>query len=319
MQQTKPNRAADTSTTDATFSTAISFRFSAKYTDGETGLLYYGYRYYQPSVGRWLSGDPLGEAGGISLYVFVANSPQRDIDPWGLTGGNPVSIGPGIPVAPGSPDYFGNSPWDPSKASWSQIDRTIGVVLFKVSAAGQCIGGVIAAGGGTALATGGAATEGASLGTTSPVSVPAMVGGGALFVVGVDNAVTGFKRLVWNADYKTVAEEGISAGLVKAGVPKEVADTIAAGINNGALAVGAGYGAMAQCQSGCPRLTITIERAPKATVDDIMGSLAQGRSPGVKVVSGVDELKNVFSNLSQGGQVVPSGTYPGIKVRFPVR
>jgi len=33
-------------------------RFSTKYTDPETGLVYYGYRYYSPSLGRWLSRDP---------------------------------------------------------------------------------------------------------------------------------------------------------------------------------------------------------------------------------------------------------------------
>ena len=32
---------------------ANPFRFSAKYTDAETGLLYYGFRYYQSSLGRW--------------------------------------------------------------------------------------------------------------------------------------------------------------------------------------------------------------------------------------------------------------------------
>ncbi|MDI6810029.1 MAG: RHS repeat-associated core domain-containing protein, partial [Candidatus Eisenbacteria bacterium] len=32
-------------------------------TDTETGLLYYGYRYYSPELGRWLSRDPIGEMG----------------------------------------------------------------------------------------------------------------------------------------------------------------------------------------------------------------------------------------------------------------
>jgi len=34
------------------------FRFSTKYLDAETGLYYYGYRYYQPETGRWVSRDP---------------------------------------------------------------------------------------------------------------------------------------------------------------------------------------------------------------------------------------------------------------------
>jgi RHS repeat-associated protein len=33
----------------------------AKYCDDETDLVYYGYRYYNPSAGRWLSRDPLGD------------------------------------------------------------------------------------------------------------------------------------------------------------------------------------------------------------------------------------------------------------------
>lgn len=37
------------------------FRFSTKYTDAETGLCYYGFRYYSPTSGRWPNRDPLGD------------------------------------------------------------------------------------------------------------------------------------------------------------------------------------------------------------------------------------------------------------------
>jgi RHS repeat-associated protein len=63
---------------------ANPFRFSTKYTDNETGLLYYGYRYYQPTTGRWLSRDPIGERGGANLYGFVGNFPTNRIDLLGL-------------------------------------------------------------------------------------------------------------------------------------------------------------------------------------------------------------------------------------------
>jgi RHS repeat-associated protein len=46
-------------------------RFSTKYTDDESGLLYFGYRYLNPSSGRWLSRDPIGENGGLNLYTFA--------------------------------------------------------------------------------------------------------------------------------------------------------------------------------------------------------------------------------------------------------
>jgi len=46
-------------------------RFSTKYYDAETDLYYYGYRYYSPSLGRWISRDPIEEQGGMNLFVFV--------------------------------------------------------------------------------------------------------------------------------------------------------------------------------------------------------------------------------------------------------
>jgi RHS repeat-associated protein len=39
------------------------FRFSTKYADDESDLLYYGYRYYKPSTGTWPSRDPINELG----------------------------------------------------------------------------------------------------------------------------------------------------------------------------------------------------------------------------------------------------------------
>ena len=63
---------------------ALLLRWSTKYEDAETGFLYYGRRYYDPLTGRWLSRDPIGEAGGVNLYGFVGNDPGDRIDPWGL-------------------------------------------------------------------------------------------------------------------------------------------------------------------------------------------------------------------------------------------
>jgi RHS repeat-associated protein len=37
------------------------FRFSTKYYDAEIGLYYYGYRYYSPRLGRWVTRDPIGD------------------------------------------------------------------------------------------------------------------------------------------------------------------------------------------------------------------------------------------------------------------
>ena len=62
------------------------FRFSTKRYDEQTGLSYYGYRFYSHHIGTWVTRDPLGETGGINLYAFVDNNPVNWADPWGLRG-----------------------------------------------------------------------------------------------------------------------------------------------------------------------------------------------------------------------------------------
>jgi RHS repeat-associated protein len=61
------------------------FRFSTKYTDSETSLLYYGYRYYSPELGRWPNRDPIGINGGLNLYGMVGNDVVNGTDLMGLT------------------------------------------------------------------------------------------------------------------------------------------------------------------------------------------------------------------------------------------
>jgi len=62
------------------------FRFSTKYHDSETGLLYYGHRYYSPDYGRFLNQDPIRESGGKNLYAFVNNNPFNAWDYLGMFG-----------------------------------------------------------------------------------------------------------------------------------------------------------------------------------------------------------------------------------------
>ena len=60
-------------------------RFSTKYYDVETGLYYYGYRFYSPSLMRWLNRDPIGEDGGLNLYGFCGNNAVSLYDMMGLS------------------------------------------------------------------------------------------------------------------------------------------------------------------------------------------------------------------------------------------
>jgi RHS repeat-associated protein len=48
------------------------------------GLIFFGQRFYDPSLGRWLTPDPSGFADGPNLYAFTLNSPLNRLDLFGL-------------------------------------------------------------------------------------------------------------------------------------------------------------------------------------------------------------------------------------------
>lgn len=58
--------------------------WATKYTDRETGLVYFGLRYYSPNLGRFINPDPLGEQGGINLQAFCKNDPVNAWDYLGM-------------------------------------------------------------------------------------------------------------------------------------------------------------------------------------------------------------------------------------------
>ena len=68
------------------------------------------FAFFDPTIGRFISRDPIGERGELNNYGFVKNRPIIVIDKLGLEPGygNPVS-GPNGPVGPSSP--YGPNPW----------------------------------------------------------------------------------------------------------------------------------------------------------------------------------------------------------------
>jgi RHS repeat-associated protein len=64
---------------------ANPFQFTGRDFDPETGLRYYRARYYDPAIGRFISEDPIGFAGGINKYAYVDNDPVDYTDPLGLS------------------------------------------------------------------------------------------------------------------------------------------------------------------------------------------------------------------------------------------
>jgi len=62
----------------------LRYRMGEQEYDQETGLYHMGARYYDPVLGRWLSEDPAGIAGGTNLYTYAGNDPVNGRDPSGL-------------------------------------------------------------------------------------------------------------------------------------------------------------------------------------------------------------------------------------------
>lgn len=63
------------------------YRFCSKRCDEESGLLYFGARYYAPETGRWMTPDPKGYAAGPNLYAYCLGSPLALHDLYGLESG----------------------------------------------------------------------------------------------------------------------------------------------------------------------------------------------------------------------------------------
>jgi RHS repeat-associated protein len=62
--------------------TTNSQTYTGREDDG-TGLYYYRARYYNPTISRFVSEDPIGLAGGINTYGYVGGNPVLRVDPYG--------------------------------------------------------------------------------------------------------------------------------------------------------------------------------------------------------------------------------------------
>jgi RHS repeat-associated protein len=80
----------------------VDLGYTGHYVHQASGLALAPYRAYDAEIGRWLSRDPIEEAGGINLYAYVDNNPLNFLDPTGeaLEGTGTPSTGPtGNPIS----------------------------------------------------------------------------------------------------------------------------------------------------------------------------------------------------------------------------
>ena len=89
-------------------SMATTKGFTGQYSDSLTGLDYYGSRYYDPVVGRFLSADALG---GLDPYAYVDDNPETYSDPTGHIPCASDGVGPcsGSPSPGGGPASKGGN------------------------------------------------------------------------------------------------------------------------------------------------------------------------------------------------------------------
>jgi RHS repeat-associated protein len=71
--------------TDTAPAFEVPFGFAGGLHDRDTGLVRFGYRDFDPDVGRWTAKDPIGFAGGdTDLYGYCLSDPVNAFDPYGL-------------------------------------------------------------------------------------------------------------------------------------------------------------------------------------------------------------------------------------------
>lgn len=111
--------------------------YASKRRDQETGLIYFGMRYYDPEIGRWITPDPLGYGDGPNLYAYLRHTPMYMVDPYGLKREPGYAYRDSVKVATNTPRildalnernerYFSES----GDASFQYFDRRTGRVHY---------------------------------------------------------------------------------------------------------------------------------------------------------------------------------------------
>ncbi len=105
---------------DTNPSFTVPFGFAGGLHDRDTGLVRFGARDYDPTIGKWTAKDPIDFAGGdLNLYGYVGNNPVNFIDPYGLwkftySAGGHIPTGPWPISAGGTASSALNNPLDAS-------------------------------------------------------------------------------------------------------------------------------------------------------------------------------------------------------------
>jgi Rhs family protein len=92
-----------------------AYKYKTKEASEDTGLIFFGARYYNLLIGRFITPDPLGMVDGPNLYAYCNSDPIDLVDPWGLEAGGIIFPGP-TPIP-------GGTLWGDSGIPWDDINR----------------------------------------------------------------------------------------------------------------------------------------------------------------------------------------------------
>jgi len=95
---------------------SLDMRFPGQRYDNVSGLNYNYFRDYDSGTGRYLQSDPIGIAGGVSTFGYVAGSPLDTIDPYGLESVGPWTNAP-------KPDPAVNVAWSVLRKTHNEMLR----------------------------------------------------------------------------------------------------------------------------------------------------------------------------------------------------
>jgi RHS repeat-associated protein len=205
------------------YAAANPFRFSTKWQDDESGLVYYGVRYYAPREGRFLGRDPIEEEGGLNLYGFCGNDGVNQTDYLGYSwfskqlgsvgrwiNKNKQVIIVVVAIVASIVTYGAASGWAMGAMTATQATATaaatysIGGVAISAGTAGVIAGAVGGAAAGFVGGAMGTALNGGNLGQT----VSSGLRGAAAGVI--MGGVSGYFGNTWNAS--RVLANGVAGG-----------------------------------------------------------------------------------------------------------
>ncbi|REK29528.1 MAG: RHS repeat-associated core domain-containing protein [Planctomycetota bacterium] len=121
------------------------YLYTGRRLDAETDLFYYRARYYDTSLGRFISRDPIGYGDGPNLYKYVGGRPTMRVDPQGLAengtlvlqGAGAGSIGAEVALAGRTLVQIGGEPFYVSSSGpsgvWSPKNSTTAFFVYKKS------------------------------------------------------------------------------------------------------------------------------------------------------------------------------------------